>query len=140
MNDLPEPGLNDVMAMRLQAPSAAAINSTFVRRTRNDSGLDIYCAVVVVALLAFAFGILRNLTKERNSKVLDIVAATKFGVVGLFEVCNTEGYGKADEEGQAEYHRAPGRGGDIRRAGAVDDFGVVGGERLRELVLLTSLQ
>ena len=93
-----------------------------------------------MALLAFAFGILRNLTKERNGKVLDVVAATEFGVVRLFDVHDAEGYGKADEEGQAEYHRAPGRGGDVRRAGAVDDFGVVCGERLRELVLLTSLQ
>ena len=72
--------------------------------------------------------------------MLDVLAAAHLRVVHLAQVGDAEGYRQAQQERDGKDVAAVGGGRHARRAGTVHDAGVVGSERLRQLVLLTLLQ
>ncbi len=89
------------------------------------------------ALLALGRG---ELAEEGGGEVLQVLTAAHGRVEDLLEVEPGEGDREAEQQGDEVDHLLVGGDGGAGAAGGSDDPGVVGGEGLRELILLTLLE
>ena len=89
---------------------------------------------------AAALAHLRQFPDKRHREALHVLAAADGGVQVLADDDDGRRDDEADEEGEQEHIAAHGRGGRIGAHRRGDDACVIGGECLRELVLLPLLQ
>lgn len=67
----------------------------------SEEGLD----TALESTIAAGYGILRQFAEEGGSEILDVLAATEAGIVGLTEIGHAEGDEQSQQEGDAEHHR-----------------------------------
>ncbi len=97
-------------------------------------------AVVDFAFFLLDSRCLGDFANKRQREFLEVLAAAHHSVEHILQIDDGHGYYDADYQGYEKHLSLLGRGGTLAATRLVDDASVVGGECLRQLILLALLQ